>query len=56
MDSKALAKFMIEEAHVAVTPGEAFGKIGKHNIRLTFATSMANLRQAAEQMAVVLTR
>ena len=54
MDSKALAKFMIEEAHVAVVPGEAFGKMGKHNIRLTFATSMANLRQAAEQMAVAL--
>jgi aspartate aminotransferase len=50
MDSNALAKFLIEEAHVAVTPGAAFGKTGTQNIRLTFATSMANLRQAGEQI------
>jgi aspartate aminotransferase len=50
MDSNALAKFMIEEAHVAVTPGSAFGKTGMQNVRLTFATSMANLRQAIEQL------
>jgi aspartate aminotransferase len=54
MDSNALAKFMIEEAHVAVTPGTAFGKTGTHNIRLTFATSMANLRQAVEQLKVAM--
>jgi aspartate aminotransferase len=50
LDSNALAEFMIEKAHVAVTPGSAFGRAGRRNIRLTFATSMANLRQAAEQM------
>jgi aspartate aminotransferase len=50
LDSNALAEFMIEKAHVAVTPGSAFGHAGTRNIRLTFATSMANLRQAAEQM------
>lgn len=50
LDSNALAEFMIEKAHVAVTPGSAFGHAGARNIRLTFATSMANLRQAAEQM------
>ena len=50
MDSNALTQFLIEEAHVAVTPGAAFGKTGTQNIRLTFATSMANLRQAGEQL------
>jgi aspartate aminotransferase len=50
MDSGALARFLIEEAHVAVTPGAAFGRTAAQNIRLTFATSMANLRQAAGQM------
>ena len=50
MDSNALAKFMIEEAHVAVTPGAAFGETGAQNVRLTFATSMANLRRAVEQL------
>jgi aspartate/methionine/tyrosine aminotransferase len=47
MDSGALARFLIEEAHVAVTPEAAFGRTAAQNIRLTFATSMANLRQAA---------
>jgi aspartate aminotransferase len=50
LDSGALAEWMIEKAHVAVTPGSAFGRTGSQNIRLTFATSMANLHQAAEQM------
>jgi len=54
MDSNALARFMIEEAHVAVTPGAAFGKACTQNIRLTFATSMANLRQAAGQLEAAL--
>ena len=56
MDSHHLAKHMIEEAHVAVTPGAAFGKMGTNNIRLTFATSMDNLRQAAKQLTVAITR
>jgi aspartate/methionine/tyrosine aminotransferase len=50
MDSKALARFLIEQAHVAVAPGAAFGRTATQNIRLTFATSLANLRQAAGQM------
>ncbi len=50
LDSGALAEWMIEKAHVAVTPGSAFGRTGARNIRLTFATSMANLQLAAEQM------
>lgn len=54
MDSNALARFLIEHAHVAVTPGAAFGKTCSQNIRLTFATSMANLRQAAEQLKAAL--
>jgi aspartate aminotransferase len=54
MDSNALARFLIEQAHVAVTPGAAFGRAGTHNIRLTFATSMANLRRAVEQLGTAL--
>lgn len=54
MDSNALARFLIEQAHVAVTPGAAFGKACSQNIRLTFATAMANLRQAAEQLEAAL--
>lgn len=50
LDSSELAEWMIEKAHVAVTPGSAFGRTGPRNIRLTFATSMANLDQAAGQL------
>jgi len=50
MDSNGLARFLIEEAHLAVTPGAAFGRTAAQNIRLTFATSMANLRQAADRL------
>lgn len=54
LDSNALARFMIEKAHVAVTPGAAFGRTASQNIRLTFATSMANLRAAAEQLSAAM--
>ena len=54
MDSHNLAKHLIEKAHVAVTPGAAFGKMGAKNVRLTFATSMDNLRQAADQMTAAI--
>ena len=54
MDSNALARFIIEAAHVAVTPGAAFGRSGTQNIRLTFAASMANLRQAVEQLSAAM--
>jgi aspartate aminotransferase len=54
LDSNALARFMIEKAHVAVTPGAAFGRTASQNIRLTFATSMANLRQAVGQLSAAM--
>ena len=50
MDSYQIARFLIEEAHVAVTPGEVFGKTARKNIRLSFATSMENLVNAVERM------
>ena len=49
-DSWQLAEHLISEAHVAVTPGQAFGEAARKNIRLTYATSMANLLDAAERM------
>jgi len=55
MDSTALARFLLEEAHVAVTPGEAFGASGVRNIRLTYATSMENLQRAAARIAKAMT-
>lgn len=49
-DSWQLAEYLISEAHVAVTPGQAFGESARKNIRLTYATSMENLTEAVERI------
>jgi len=47
-----LSMYLLNEAHVATVCGTAFG--APTCIRLSFATSMTNLMQAMEQMAVAL--
>jgi aspartate aminotransferase len=42
--SEELATFLLEKAHVALTPGEAFGAPG--HLRLSYATSLEVLREA----------
>ncbi len=49
-DSWQLSEYLISEAHVAVTPGQAFGESARKNIRLTYATSMENLTEAVERI------
>jgi aspartate aminotransferase len=46
--SEALAQALLEREHVVVTPGEAFGAPGF--LRLSYATSMARLREGATRM------
>jgi aspartate aminotransferase len=48
----ALSEYLLAEAGVAVVPGSAFGSEGY--IRLSFATSMENLRNALERIAKAL--
>ncbi len=50
-DDIALAELLLNEAGVAVVPGSAFGAPG--HLRLSFATSMDQLRQAAQRLASV---
>jgi aspartate aminotransferase len=50
--SRALADRLLEEAAVAVTSGSAFGAEGY--IRLSYATSLADLQRAVERMRSVL--
>lgn len=45
----ALSEYLLNEAGVAVVPGSAFGAEGY--MRLSFATSMDNLKNALERMA-----
>jgi aspartate aminotransferase len=51
-DDLALGELMIEKAGVALVPGSAFGAPG--HMRLSFATSQANLEKAVSRIAGVL--
>ena len=48
----ALSEYLLEHGGVAVVPGSAFGSEGY--IRLSFATTMANLENALGRIAKVL--
>jgi aspartate aminotransferase len=50
MDSMTLADKLLQEAHVAVTPGVAFGLAGEGHLRLSFATSDDLLASAVERI------
>lgn len=50
-DDMAVARSWLQDAHLAVTPGTAFGTPGW--IRLSYATSMENLKEAVERIARV---
>jgi aspartate/methionine/tyrosine aminotransferase len=49
-DSGMLAKELLEKAHVAVLPGESFGSNGKGYLRLSYAASEADIREALRRM------
>jgi aspartate aminotransferase len=49
-DSWQLADFLLENARIAVTPGQAFASKAVRNVRMTFATSMKNLMTAAQRI------
>jgi aspartate aminotransferase len=53
-DSVALATALLDEAHVAVVPGEAFA--GPGHIRISFARPMAELADGARRIAAFLSR
>jgi len=45
MPSDAFGEFLLKEAGVGVTPGRAFGPNGEHHVRISYATSRANLEK-----------
>jgi aspartate/methionine/tyrosine aminotransferase len=53
-DSRRLAFRLLEEAHVAVTPGVDFGAASEGFLRLCYAVSDATLDEALERMGRVL--
>lgn len=48
-DSQSFASYLLDEARVAVVPGSAFGAEGF--IRISYATSMARIREGVERIA-----
>ena len=49
-----LADRLLEEAGVALLAGNAFGAVGEHNLRVSYASSRENLVRALERMRVFL--
>ena len=50
MTSTEAAEVLLREAHVAVTPGVAFGAAGEGHVRLSFATSDDALEKAVQRI------
>jgi len=50
-DSRTFVTNLLKEAKVATVPGVAFGKLGEGHIRLSFATSIENIREALRRMS-----
>ncbi len=53
MSAEEICRILLEEAGVAAIPGAAFGPSGKDFVRFSFASSLENLREAAERIAKV---
>ena len=50
LSSEDFAEKLLLEEHVAVVPGDAFGKCGEGYVRCCYATSMAEIEEALERM------
>ncbi len=53
MDSMELALHLLKEAKVATTPGSAFGDKGENHLRMSFANSSENIKEALERIEKV---
>jgi len=56
MDSSQLADYLLKEAGVATLTGTAFGKFGEGYLRLSYATSIANIDKAVEKIGKAVTK
>ena len=50
MSSEEFCERLLQEEHVAVVPGSAFGACGKDNLRISYAYSLKHLTEAAVRM------
>lgn len=54
MDADAMAKFLLEQAHVVTVPGGAYGENSRDCVRMCFAADPKELKEAVKRMAAVL--
>ncbi|WP_283582846.1 aminotransferase class I/II-fold pyridoxal phosphate-dependent enzyme [Limosilactobacillus difficilis] len=53
-DDVAFATALAKEAHVATTPGSFFGAGGKGYLRISYAASMANIKESVQRITAFL--
>jgi aspartate aminotransferase len=53
-DTTRLAEKLLEEAHVAVVPGQAFGT--REHVRISYATSLGQIEEGLQRMAAFFAR
>ena len=56
LSGEVFAESLLKEEKVAVVPGNAFGKFGENNVRISYATSMNALSEAFERTSRFLTK
>jgi aspartate/methionine/tyrosine aminotransferase len=56
LSCQMLADYLLDEADVALLPGTAFGKFGDGYLRLSYANSLENIREALARMDAAISR
>ena len=56
MSSEEFCEKLLEEEHVAVVPGNAFGESGEGFIRCSYAYSIENIQEALKRIERFVTR
>jgi aspartate/methionine/tyrosine aminotransferase len=51
--AEEVCRILLDDAGVAAIPGAAFGPAGRHFVRFSFASSVANLKEAAARITKV---
>lgn len=54
LNGEEFANGLLSSKKVAVVPGNAFGKFGENNVRISYATSMNSLSEAFDRMSAFL--
>lgn len=56
LSCEALADYLLEEAGVALLAGTAFGNLGDGYLRISYANSLENIREALERIQVAVSK